>query len=637
MKKILILIFLPFCSFTQVTERNILMNKYSLDFISQNLIPKNQWKPYPKTAEEWKATLTPEQIAEIITQGETALKNQIAEISGTMAMDFKRSGDRENHSKASYGRRNQLMPLILAENIENKNRFTEKIFNLVWAICEESFWGVPAHISNTGLPDVENQIVDLFAAETAALLGITDYLVGEKMDKINILIRKRIYFETNRRIFQPIKKWENYNYLNRTKPVNNWNPWIVSNILMANLFLENNEKERASNVKDYMYYLDAYLNGLGEDGGCNEGPIYWYHAGASVYDFLEAAGSATKGKINIYNESLIKKMGSFIYKMHIYDNYFVNFADADPKVSQPDGLMLYRFGKAINDEKMMAMGQWAFQIYGQEISIPGRHTMRVMDNLISRNKIPTQTIDYQPEGTFYINDIQALTTRTKQGLYLATHGGHNGESHNHNDVGDFIVYVNGEPVIIDPGRGSYTARTQTQRYELWFTQSNYHNLPIINGLGQKAGRNYEARDVKSNIHEKEASLQMNIASAYEKEAGVVSWNRLVKLNHQKNQVEISDDYELNEAKSLQQIFMTVCETDISVLGKISFKTTSGKVFNLNYDKYIWDTSIDIPSTEGMEYGSIKTKWDNKTITRIILNSKNLKKKSVLKYVLSPTQ
>ncbi len=626
MKKIIfsILLLLSLSAYSQVTQRNILMKKYSLEYISQHLIPLNQWRPYPKTEELWKSTLNSDQIAEIIKLGEDALKAPIAEVTGTMAMDFDRSGDRENHSKASFGRRNQLMPLILAESIENKNRFTEKIFNLIWAICEESFWGVPAHIRSSVLPDPENPIVDLFAAETAALLGLTDYLVGEKMDKINVLIRKRIYFETNRRILQPIKKWENYGYLSRTKEVNNWNPWIVSNILMANLFLEKNLTERAKNVKEYLFHLDGYLNGLGEDGGCDEGPSYWFAAGASVYDCLEEVASASNGKINIYNEPLIQKMASYIYKVHISDNYFVNFADADPKISKPDGLMLYRFGKAIQDEKMMTMGQWANTAYNQDVSVTGRHVMRVMENLISRNKIPKQTNTYQPVGTHYIADIQVLTSHAKSGLYLATHGGHNAESHNHNDVGDFIIYANGEPVIIDAGRGNYTARTfSAQRYDLWFTQSNYHNLPIINGFGQKSGREFEANTVKPTLSEKESALRMNIASAYEKEAGIIFWNRSVSLNHEENQVEIVDDYSLKEAKSLQQIFMTVCEVDISVAGKISLTTEANKVYNLSYDKNNWEASVDLPSTEGMEYVSFKTKWGNKPVKRIILKNTKL--------------
>lgn len=631
MKKIILsaLFLLSINVYGQVTQRNILMKKYSLEFISQNLIPLNLWKPYPKSSSDWASVLSPEQLTFIIKKGEDANNQTIAEITASMAMDFTRSGDRERHAKASFGRRNQLMALILAESIENKERFTEKILNLTWAICEESFWGVPAHISSTGLPDPENPIVDLFAAETAAVLGLTDYLVGEKMDKINTLIRKRIYFETNRRILQPIKKLENYGYLSRTKTVNNWNPWIVSNLLMANLCLEKNEKERISNVKDYLFHLDAYLNGLGDDGGCDEGPSYWFAAGASVFDCLEEVRKATNDKINIYDEPLIKNMASYIYKMHISENYFVNFADADPKVGSPDGLMLYRFGKAIKDDKMMVMGQWAFSKYNKDVSLSGRMVMRTMDNLIFRNSIPKQTTPYKPEGVNYISDIQVLTAHTKNGLYLATHGGHNAESHNHNDVGDFIIYANGEPIIIDAGRGNYTARTfSSKRYDLWFTQSNYHNLPIVNGYGQKAGREFEALNAKNTITEKEVSLNLDIEKAYDTNAGIIKWSRNVTLDLLKNHITLTDEYNLKEKpKSLDQVLMTICDIDLSVSGKIILNSPKKQMLTIKYDPKSWTVSKEISSTEGMEYESFKTKWDNRPVQRIVLTNIRLEQKA----------
>lgn len=631
MKKIILsaLFLLSINVYGQVTQRNILMKKYSLEFISQNLIPLNLWKPYPKSSSDWASVLSPEQLTFIIKKGEDANNQTIAEITASMAMDFTRSGDRERHAKASFGRRNQLMALTLAESIENKERFTEKILNLTWAICEESFWGVPAHISSTGLPDPENPIVDLFAAETAAVLGLTDYLVGEKMDKINTLIRKRIYFETNRRILQPIKKLENYGYLSRTKTVNNWNPWIVSNLLMANLCLEKNEKERISNVKDYLFHLDAYLNGLGDDGGCDEGPSYWFAAGASVFDCLEEVRKATNDKINIYDEPLIKNMASYIYKMHISENYFVNFADADPKVGSPDGLMLYRFGKAIKDDKMMVMGQWAFSKYNKDVSLSGRMVMRTMDNLIFRNSIPKQTTPYKPEGVNYISDIQVLTAHTKNGLYLATHGGHNAESHNHNDVGDFIIYANGEPIIIDAGRGNYTARTfSSKRYDLWFTQSNYHNLPIVNGYGQKAGREFEALNAKNTITEKEVSLNLDIEKAYDTNAGIIKWSRNVTLDLLKNHITLTDEYNLKEKpKSLDQVLMTICDIDLSVSGKIILNSPKKQMLTIKYDPKSWTVSKEISSTEGMEYESFKTKWDNRPVQRIVLTNIRLEQKA----------
>ena len=391
-------------------------------------------------------------------------------------------------------------------------------------------------------------------------------------------------------------------------------------MIMANLFLEKDEKVRASNIKDYLFHTDGYLNGLGDDGGCNEGPIYWYAAGAGVFDILEETHRATNGKINIYNEPLVKNMASYIYKIHISDRYFVNFADADPRIGKPDGLMMYRFGKAVNDEMLANFGLWANHEFGKEVPVAHRHMMRVMENLLTFNSIPKYANNYQPTGA-YISDIQILTTLTKQGLYLATHGGHNAESHNHNDVGDFIVYANGEPVIIDAGRGTYTARTSSpQRYELWFTRSDHHNLPTINGITQSAGRSFEATNVSSDGN----SLNLDIAKAYPAEAKVSSWKRTVKLNQNANQVEIVDNYSLGEAKSLQHAFITICEVDIKTAGIVNLKTVSGKKYSIEYDKNLWDASIDLPSMEGMENKSIKPKWDNQAVKRIILTHKSLK-------------
>ena len=623
-----VLLFISILGQAQVTQRNILIKKYSLEDVKKTLIPKNEYKPYPKTPEEWQAAVPDSVLKQMVKAGEALLDLKFEAISATTSLDFVRSGDRERHGKLSYSKRIALTDLILAESVENKGRFTEAIMNGVWSICEESYWGVPAHIK--GLPDVENPVVDLFSAETAAVLGMADYFVGEKLDKINKLLRKRIYYETNKRIFEPmLTKSDNYSWMSKTKSVNNWNPWIMSNWISATLLLEKDEKRRAEMIYGTMLGTDLYLNGLGEDGGCDEGPSYWFAAGASVFDCLELFSKATNDKIDIYEEPLIQKMASYIYKTHIDGYYFVNFADADPKL-RPDGLMLYRFGKALKDEKMTQMGQWAFKNFvTASINSGGYHRPRKVENFLSIKQINENADKYIPVNDAWFSDIQVLTARANNGFFMATHGGHNAESHNHNDVGDFMLYANGEPVIIDAGRGNYTARTfSAQRYELWFTQSQYHNLPIINGLGQKVGREFEATNVKSNISDKEATLIMDITNAYDKNAGIVSWNRTVKLNRVKNIVELTDDYNLSQKPtSLEQVFMTICTIDTSLEGKITLKTPKNQLVTLQYDPKVWSVSTDLPSTEGMEYVSFKTKWDNRPVQRIILTNKNLAQKA----------
>lgn len=638
MKKIVFLFsfIVTFQCFSQVTPRFILSQKYTEDQIANSLISKDDFKPYPKSSSEWKAIISTADKDEIIKEAESLLNYEFTAISGSVSMDFKRSGDRLRHSGISFAKRNNLMALVIAETIEDQGRFTESIFNGVWSICEESFWGVPAHIRGSVLPDVDDPIVDLFAAETASVLALTDYFIGDKLDAINPLVRKRIYSETNRRIFVSMQtNPDRYGYLSKTKQVNNWNPWIMSNYMLSNLLLEKDETRRAKMLYQAMEGLDLYLNGLGEDGGCDEGPSYWFAAGASVYDCLELLKKSTNEQVDVFDNELVKKMATYVYKTHIDGKYFVNFADADPTVS-PDGLMLFRFGNAIKDTRMIEFGKWAYQNFPNDLT-SGFMRMRRVENLLTTSKISKQGNDYTPVNDAWVSDIQVMTARSDKGLFLATHGGHNAESHNHNDVGDFIIYQRGQPMIIDAGRGNYTARTFSgQRYELWFTQSNYHNLPLINGIGQKAAREYEAKDVKSTINAKEATLEMNIASAYPAEAGIGSWNRKVKLDRLNNSVNVSDNYVLNQKPNdLKQIFMTICKVDLSQSGTIRLSGIENTELNIKYDPQLWSASTELPSTEGMEYESFNKKWDGNTVTRIVLTHKKPQDKGKFSFEFLP--
>ncbi len=608
--------------FTQVTQRNILTNQFSLAQVKAALVSKDAFKPYPQSAEAWRKAVPDSVIQKNIQAGEAGLKFKFEPITATIALDFVRSGDRERHSNISFAKRNTLTELILAESMEDKGRFIEAILNGVWSICEESYWGVPAHIGQTGLPDVDNPVVDLFTAETASVLALADYFTGAKLDKINPLIRKRIYAETNRRLFIPMMtKGDNYSWMSKTKSVNNWNPWIMSNWMFSNLLLEKQEQRRADMLYASISGLDRYLNGLGEDGGCDEGPSYWFAAGGSVYDCLELLEQSTK--LQVYDHPLIQKMAAYVYKAHIDGYYFTNFADADP-VLRPEGLMLYRFGTAIADKQLKSLGAWSFQQF-PNTGVTGFQRMRKVENLLTIAQIKGGN-EYQPVKDAWVSDIQVMTARTNKGLYLATHGGHNAESHNHNDVGDFIVYANGQPMIVDAGRGNYTARTfSSKRYELWFTRSEYHNLPIINGFGQTAGREYEATQVVSNINEQQAALSMNIAAAYPKEAGIKQWERNIKLDRVKNQIALTDSYALeNKANSIQQVFMTIATVNLSNPGSIILTGDGNTQLQLDYDAKQWTASSELTSTEGMEYNSFKTKWGGKLVTRILLTAKTLK-------------
>lgn len=123
---------------------------------------------------------------------------------------------------------------------------------------------------------------------------------------------------------------------------------------------------------------------------------------------------------------------------------------------------------------------------------------------------------------------------------LAVKAGNNGESHNHNDVGSVTLYKDGRPLLIDIGVETYTAKTfSDRRYEIWTMQSGWHNLPTFEGVMQRDGGAFTARDVEVSLEADRAVMAMDIAGAYPEEAGIRSYRRRVVL--EKGRVVVIED------------------------------------------------------------------------------------------------
>src|SRR5256885_54517 len=310
------------------------------------------------------------------------------------------------------------------------------------------------------------------------------------------------------------------------KNLNNWTPWIDSNWLAAVLLLEADPRRRAAAVYKIMRSLDNFINVYPNDGASDEGPGYWDRAAASLFDNLELLRGATSGKVDIYGSPLVRSMGQYIYRVYIKDQYFIPMGDAPARIT-PDAELVYQYGKRIGDPVMQGFGALLAQRrgpYHPGSSSPGR----ILPALLIAKEIATATAAEPLPGSVWLPDLQLMAARSTPnsgvGLYVAAWGGHNGQSHNHNDVGNFIVYGDGKPVLIDVGVETYSAKTfSAQRYEIWTMQSAYHNLPTINGVMQGAGREFQAKDVSFNETANRVTFSADIAAAYPAEAGVRRW------------------------------------------------------------------------------------------------------------------
>jgi hypothetical protein len=279
---------------------------------------------------------------------------------------------------------------------------------------------------------------------------------------------------------------------------------------------------------------------------------------------------------------LIKEIGRFIYRAHIAQDWYLNFADA-PAAVYPGGMQVYRFGRAIDDTKMRDFGRWLINRGNLTRDALGRgrsgrpgNLQRLLPAVMEIGSVSTENASAPYPRDVWLSDIQVMVARDHEGsdsgIFVGAKGGNNGESHNHNDVGTFVVYVDGKPVIVDAGVETYTRKTfSDRRYEIWTMQSGYHTLlPTIDGVMQAPGLDYAAESVFQRASERSADLRLDIAGAYPKSAKIKSWVRTVRLNRGRN-VEVIDEYQLSDpVETIELALVTPADVNLSVAGRIEF-------------------------------------------------------------------
>jgi hypothetical protein len=534
-------------------------------------------------------------------------------------LDFSRDGNRSRFEHVYFMRRTALGDMVLAECAEGSGRFAADIADLIWAICEESSWVVPAHNNhNTSvprdLPPVDGDLyVDLFCAETAATLSWAFALLPQALDRESPAFRKRIRQEIRRRALTPFLAHEDWGWmgLDHGGKVNNWNPWINSNLLVAALLIEDEPGLRLELASKILRSLERFCAGYDPDGGCDEGPGYWNAAAASLFDALDLLDGESRGALRVWNDPLLRAMGRFPMLMHLGGDQFVNFADGQRKGS-PDGALLARYGRLVGDADLEQFGRWAL---GAQNGFPARwhwgHFQRTLGNLFRLEAGPV------PAGPPLLRDgllpdLQVLVARemagSTRGFALAAKGGHNGESHNHNDVGSFILYLDGKPLFVDAGVGEYTKKTfSPQRYSLWTMQSAWHNLPQIDGLDQEAGGSFKAADVKLSQSDESSEMQLNLAPAWPEKAGLRSWRRHFQLKRlgTGSQVSLEDAWELDRPREVRLYFLSLTRPQLVEPGRVRYPIEGETRAALEYDGSLLEASFE---EKIIEDGNLRQAW-----------------------------
>lgn len=620
MKKFLAILITALCALNvTAAERNLLTSRVSKEQLKDMLVPDRKWVSLPSYSdrEGWEAMLGDTRDA-YIRRGEKALAHTWPRVKATDYLEYERSGNRAIMESPLNANNTAVADLLMAELAEGKGRFIDQLINGVYAAAEMTSWALSAHIPpytrGRSLQPYDRPVIDLVAGDMGGLYSWVYYFMHSEFDRINPEISRRLRHELETRVIEPFlsydKWWWDASRTYKGGLLNNWTPWCHSNVLMAAMLMENDPERYAEIVYFTMLGMDRFLNYIKGDGACEEGPSYWGHAAGKALDYIELLSLATGGRIDISDEKMIKDMGEYIARSYVGDGWVVNFADASAK-GGGDPYLIYRFGKAVDSDLLK---NFAAMLYADRKTPPsnGRDIFRTFAALGIKPELDAYKADFRRPASSWYPETEFRYLSTPQNLFFASKGGFNAESHNHNDVGTFSLWADNYPIIIDAGVGTYTRQTfSKERYSIWTMQSEWHNLPVINGFGQSDGKEFRASDVKATKN----GFSLNLAQSYPAEAAVRRWDRAYALDGRV--LKITDSFELDESKAPAVInFLSWGDIDTSRPGEVAINARGHKAL-LTYNPAQFDvTLLDKP----LDDPRLSNVWGKK-ITRISLTEK----------------
>ncbi|WP_425862147.1 heparinase [Arthrobacter sp. TWP1-1] len=486
-----------------------------------------------------------------------------------------RDGNRTAYEGMVGARQQRLTRAVVMSALHrDAEEWLDEVVDGAYLLCEQSSWSWAAHddvfaVSGDVVPDPDRPYVDLGAGEVAAQLAWIDLVLGDRLDQRAPGLRRRLRYETQRRVIQPFVDRLDWHWLGLDGDVHNWNPWIHSNIITAALLLVDDPKLQAHTISRCIEGLDRFLASIPDDGAIDEGFAYWWNGAGRALEGLAVLDEAS-GRVLAADVPVVREMVAFPHRMHLGDRWFLNVADGPARAAE--GLpwdMLYRAAIRTGDTQA-AQNAGAF-VREQVDSKAGLG--RVLHSLLQpvpgpvskavpgleqpeRLEQPDEQSPQPPLAAFtYLPSVQIMVARqiagSARGLTLTAKGGHNGEHHNHRDVGSLVVAVDGVPLLVDAGQPTYTAQTfGPDRYQIRAMQSSWHSVPAPFGLEQGTGAEFGATVIEEPTAAR-PTLTLGLGTAYGF-ARAEQWIRTAALNREVGSIVIGDRWELPTSPNHQE-------------------------------------------------------------------------------------
>ncbi|MDT0158223.1 heparinase II/III family protein [Microbacterium sp. ARD32] len=458
---------------------------------------------------------------------------------------YARTGDRSAYERALFLRNRRTRLAVLAAALEPTEQRVLEAADGLWHKIEQATWCWPAHddVVSRGLrvPDPARPFVDLGAGEDAALVAWAALLLRDGLEQHVPGLVARLGSEARARVLEPFLARE-WHWEGTEEDVHNWAPWIHGNLLVAAVAFA--DAELRKRVLDRCVDgLDRYLAQLPADGAIDEGFAYWWQGAGRAFDALRLLDALTGGAIaaRLVDGALagLGELARFPQRMQVGPGWFASFADAEARAD--DGTpwhVLFRAATLCREPETAAFAlreRGDRPLCGLDDGVHaglGRMLAELADlrsGALDAARHPAsapgrdaaETRPDEPRPDVLLSSI-GVGIRERAGLTVVVKGGHNGENHNHNDLGSIAVAVDGVPLLPDLGRAEYRSETfSDQRYELWNIRSDWHSAPLPRGAVQLPEEQWRAR-----MDAVDEGWALDLTNAYP--AGE-RWTRIVRV------------------------------------------------------------------------------------------------------------
>ncbi len=529
----------------------------------------------------------------IINAGERYLQEPIHSLHFSDYKLFDITGSRKEYQKEYFSHRGRLNAFAILAMAYDEDKYISALEDAIWAICDEYSWCLPACMQGQSITVIQkcnmpgswkyqtngdirehDKIVDLFAAETAFALSEICSLLEHRLAPLVVHRARKLILE---RVLEPYGEinsmfwWETC--------TNNWAAVCAGSVGAAALYLIKDSAVLTPIVLRLINAMESFLSGYAEDGACTEGLGYWnYGFGFYVY-FAELLRQRTAGKIDLMQGEKIKAISLFQQKCLLSGNSVVSFSDGALYSNFKPGLTNYLKSR-FEEVEIPDIGYRS----GFSDDPSYRWAADVRNLIWSHTSMKGSGLT---EASYYLKDAGWLISRKKTDnsvFAFAAKGGHNNEPHNHNDVGSFVLNINGESILTDIGAGEYTKQYfGPERYDYLCNSSRGHSVPIIDGKYQGTGIEYAARILEQSSSECREVFTLDLAKAYP-DKNLISLTRNFEFQKgiQPSMI-LKDTYTFeNTPASVIERFVTLYEPKLLQPGKAEIRAACGSII-LTYD------------------------------------------------------